>query len=254
MEEHALEVEKVRFYVADEADRRRSAPWYVRENAGSVYVGPSLLGGSLKLSFHKTGGSADGRDSQYGTTSRYVERLRAAGFWNFPRLARWSRPVPPLHGATQVASILFPTDFLRTPLPPPPPGKTKFALPIAPPGSALEVGLFYSRSVPQELEALFIGKGLTPLFFVPANAGQFVSVTARHVAFDPNSIPKFPLTAVPLGDGPHPGQTIDTASAIMLRDMPKDGGVVHLAEVTGLKVTRSEELMSTDEGGLDGIG
>ncbi len=134
-------IDKLRIFIIDEQDRPRSQSWYFKSKGNGVYIGPEKTGRALKLSFHTDNGRArDGRNSQWGLIKDYAEMEAQLGTPKLPPLARWKRPETPSVGVAQVASIMFPTDFLGGTIPPFKSGPKRIAVTLAPPRHAIEVG------------------------------------------------------------------------------------------------------------------
>jgi hypothetical protein len=122
-----------------------------------------------------------------------------------------------------VASILFPSDFLRGAIRAFKPGRTRFALPMAPPRHAIEVGVIYSLEDPPIIAAEMANAGITFLGHFHLPCGENVAVSACEVPFDPALIP--PLSALghglPLSGAPEPDKSIGNCGAVMLHAKPE---------------------------------
>lgn len=234
------EFDKIRFYVADEDGRARSAQWFVHSQGNHVYAAPKGLGGALKLSLHPIGGANDGCDCQFGHPRTHADYQTTRGFTPM-RPLRWARPPTPEHGALHVASILFPIDYLGAAPQPAEDGKPKLALPAAPPGHATEAGLFISRQLPSILEDGFIRAGGTPLIYMDLPNGEFVSLVVRYTASPDMSdaMSKMrTLPPVPLSGAPSPGESLE-GRVIIVGQLPSDGGPFQLIEAGPMTVSRS---------------
>lgn len=238
---------KFRFFIVDERNEPRSSCWVAHESAGSIYVSPRVTGGAMKLSFHRPGRSNDGCDSQYGFTNPYVRKENARTGQDLPMLARWTRSATPTDGYVQVASLVFPTDFLRGAIQhPPEPGKRKFAIPMAPPGAAIEVGLYYTRRATTDIESDFVGRGVTPLVWWELDDDEKVVLAAKQTPFNPELVPDFNNGNIqPLSGAPGGGESTDNLSAVLLFDAPTDRRPILLAEVNGLMVVNSSGTLGT---------
>lgn len=232
-----LTLDKLRFYIVDDNNRRRSDIWIVWVDNGSVYVSTKKLGGHSKLSIHPN--SVDGNTCQMGANMDYVQKEQANGY-GVPLPIRWSRPATPKQGAVCVASIRFPTDYLKAnigrPLPASPKKKIKFALPIAKPGHAVQVNILYSIEHPDLLEKQLISAGITTLGYWEFRSGEFVSVVARQVTFDPKILSE--LCKGITGQGwikLRPGETRENCHCV-LNNKPKDGEAILLLEINARKV------------------
>lgn len=231
--------DKIRFLVVDEDGDARSSAWFITCESGSLYLAPKALGSAMKLSLHPKGRSNDGHDCQFGLASRSMKRHRELGF-SPPPVMRWTRPTPPAVGALQVASILFPSDYLAEKLGRPQgDGKLKFAFPLPPPGHVIELGLFTHLQHPDQLEDALIRTGGTPISYHDLADGEFASLVARQTVIDPwKPFFKKPdhVTSRALGGAPAPGKTVQ-GRAMLISDAPKDGGAFVLAEAGTVTVT-----------------
>jgi hypothetical protein len=54
------------------------------------------------------------------------------------------------------------------------PGRKRFALRMAPPGHAIEVGAYYSREEPSTIKASLINAGSTPIGYMSLPGGETV--------------------------------------------------------------------------------
>lgn len=183
-------MDKCRIFICDDQDRIRSRCWYFQSSRDQVYMGPDVTGKTSKLSFHANDGSSrDGCDSQWGLTRAYAETELRSGTARVLKPVRWKRPTTPAVGAIQVASILFPTDFLRGTIPPFKPGRKRIALPLAAPGHAIEIGIFYSHDEPLVVKTNLSNIGGTTLGYISLSSGENVTIAARGVPFEPTAIP-----------------------------------------------------------------
>lgn len=235
------EIDKIRLFVADAENRARSDLWFIHSHGEHVYAAPQKLGGQLKLSLHPAGAAGDGCDCQFGHPRTHADLQVSLGFSPM-RPLRWNRPATPPTGAVHVVSILFPTDHLGFAPQPPNDGKTKLALPAAPPGQAVEAGLFISRQLPSSLEESFIKAGATPLIYMDLPNGEFVSLVVRHRPFINmrdtfNKLSKLPST--PLSGAPKVGETLD-GRLIIVGELPKKGEAFQLIEAGPMKITRTD--------------
>lgn len=229
-----LNTDALRFYIADEDGRPRSSLWRAFCHKDDVYVAPRILGGSLKLSIHRDG------NCQYGTTGPYFQKAKERGIEEFPSLTRWRRPPTPEAGAVHLASILFPTDFLRSTTVATP-TKLKFALPLAPPGHALEVMMFYANIEPSLAEQMLRDRGITAFSYMTLLCGEIAILAARQVPFEAEFIPDLKKAAGqmrPLLGAPALGEKMSGLHAVLMHKKPSDGEAVHLAEINGFTVGR----------------
>lgn len=229
-------IDKFRFFIRDDEDRRRSSVWFVHHRGNDVYVGAVGLGGRLKLSLHRD------QACQCGMVRSYREKLPLDGL-AATRPVRWNRPRTPERGAVHVASIFFPTDFLRGEGVTNDPGKLKFSLPMAPCGQATQVGLFYSFEQPAELEPRIVKQLTTPILYMTLPSEEYVSIVVRHVPFDSLQVPdlsKIGPKVRPLDGAPPPGGRIENAHAILYGDHFDGRPGFSIVEVNGLTVARAE--------------
>lgn len=229
-----LNTDALRFYIADEHDRPRSSLWRAFCHGDDVYLAPRKIGGALKLSIHRDG------NCQYGTTRHYVQKARAQGIDAFPPLARWRRPPTPESGAFHVASILFPTDFLRSRTIARP-TKLKFAIPLAPLGHAIEVMVFYASAEPSLAEQALRERGITAFSYMTLLCGEIAILAARQVPFEAEFIPDLKSMAGqmrPLLGAPALGEKMSGLHAVLMHKKPVDGEAIHLAEINGISVGR----------------
>jgi hypothetical protein len=238
-----FETDKARVFVIDEQGLARSRCWYFCSLRDAVYIGPDATGGTLKLSFHANDGcSRDGCNSQWGLPRDYAEEERQLGTPKLPPLARWKRPETPPTGFAQVASIMFPTGFLCGTIPPFKPGQKRIALPLAPPGHAIEIGIFYSREDPSTVKAGLSSAGGKSIGYMSLPGGEHVIVAAREVPFEAAAIPlAHGLESVghALSGAPKAGEVIDNCGAVLLLNRPADGEIVTLAEINGVTTKRN---------------
>jgi hypothetical protein len=228
-------IDKFRFYIRDETDRQRSSVWFAHHDGDDVYISVGTLGGHMKLSLHRD------QNCQFGMVRRYAQKLATEGLSGM-RPIRWARPATPERGAFHAASVFFPTDFLRSTGEMQRSHKLKFSLPMAPAGQAIEVGFFYSRETPASLEDRFIAQQATPLLYMSLPSGEFVSVVARPVLFDPKQIPDLQAAGPkmrPLDGAPAPGARMENLHAVLFDDHTDPIRVFRMIEVNGLNVMRT---------------
>jgi hypothetical protein len=234
-------IDKFRFGIVDTDGNSLSNVWFMQGEGQGVYVAPSGLGGSLKLSFHPPGMANDGCDTQFGHPRNYADQARTSGFSPM-RPIRWKRTPTPELGASHVASILFPTVYLKSAAQPPSDGKIRFGFLNAPAGSSIEFGLFLSKEHPSTLERKFIALGSNPVGYSDFPCGEFMSLVVREAdhralfegVFPPNGSPHL------LDGAPNVGETVD-ARMIVASEAPVLGSAFLLAEIGPIKVTRNAE-------------
>jgi hypothetical protein len=238
-----FEIDKCRIFISDEQDRARSQCWYIRSVKDHVYVGPEPTGNTSKLTFHaENGGSRDGCNSHWGLTRDYAEMEKLLGTPNLLKPARWKRPETPSVGVAQVASIMFPTDFLEGSIPPFKSGRKRIALPLGQPRHAIEIGIFYSREDPSTIRTEMNNAGGAFIGHMSLPGGENVVVAAREVPFETTAIPlasEWERVGPALSGAPKVGESIDNCGAVLLLDRPADGQVVTLAEINGITIERN---------------
>lgn len=232
-------MDKLRFFIIDEKNRRRSSVWDVFKNNDSLYVCPQNTGGSLKLSLHPD--AKDSKNSQMGIKNDYKLKIEAEGYFS-PNPVRWLRPVASITEVTKVASIFFPTDFLRSNIKdrkhPSSKKKIKFAIPIAKSGESVEINLFYTLNESEKIEKLLMENLFTLLGSFQLKNGERVLITARHVKFDSNLFPNLHTAKInPLPGAPKKGESFSNLHMILFSD-PKENHPIFLAEANGLTVKK----------------
>lgn len=223
--------DKLRFG-AKASDGRCSSSWIAIRRKSDVYLGVRSLSGKLKLTLHK-----DGR-AHIALTDNFYPQLRDEGVPLPPsrHFTRWRMPDVPDDGAVHVASVVFPSRFLR-PRPPLKPNETVFWEP-APELGALEVGVFYGR----QLATFASGSRLR--FWTRLGDGRVVMVAVRNTDADathvvdrlsrPNTM--YALSAALWNASP--GEAIASCAAFVWSDV-RDGQAVVIWEVTGLSIHRN---------------
>jgi hypothetical protein len=241
----SIEFDKLRLFIIDEQNRARSQFWYFCSWENGLYVGPELTGRTFKLSFHANDGpSLDGCNSQWGLTRDYREIERDLGTSNVPQPIRWKRPETPSVGTAHVASIMFPTDFLGGTINPFKSLKSdqkRFALPLAPSGHAIEVGIFFSFEDLLTIKDRMRNAGGTFISCVALPGGENVAVTARQIPFNPDRIPlasERGRVGWPSSGAPKVGEAIDNCGTILF-DRPAEGQPALLAEINGITIKRN---------------
>lgn len=226
-------LDKFRFHIESETGILHSSAWFAREAAGSLYIAPKGLGAAMKLSLHPKGTSRDGLDTQFGLTPDEARRQRAGGF-SPPQPLRWKRTPPPSNGATQIASIIFPSDYLQTPAEHiSARSKLKFALPMPPFGHAIEVGIFTTLLSPLPLEENFLRLGFTPMVcFELANSEAAILAARQTDLARWGSIVQPPTDGrpTPLNGMPEKGEQVE-ARCLVFSAPPEEGGIFLIAEL-----------------------
>lgn len=231
-------IDKFRFYVADDKGKKRSSVWFISFGKDdSIYIGPQSIGGKLKLSIHPIEKTKDRKNAQIGFKNDYAREARIKGF-NIFKAIRWSKPIPKKNEVIYIASIYFPTDYLKGEIKEALIGdkNTKFALQMANIGSAVEVDLLCSLAPISEMVKLSVDKKIVPIFGASFDSGENIIICARHVLFDPKLIPNLNNGKLcPLEGAPKPGTSIKNLNAV-LHSAPKDGERIFLAEINGIEM------------------
>ena len=149
----------------------------------------------------------------------------------------WYRKPAPEEDAFHVLSLIFPTDYLRLPLPEASYKKPVLFIQAAPPGKSIEVGFFSSREAyaTVELKFLQIGK---PLCRTTLGNGETLWVVIRETEFDRAVIPSEERWAE--SERFHDRQAfLDEGVQLdglmsMLWDLPKDGESLRVIEIGGV--------------------
>lgn len=129
-----------RFGVGDPRGRHSSVwkVWAARHTP-DVYITSRMLGGDMKASIHASG------QRHVGLTSTHISKATSTGAWSGGNrhFDRWEGGYDLGSGATLEYLLRFPTDHLRTfPLDEKQELASKW-IPAAPPGCAMEIGLFF---------------------------------------------------------------------------------------------------------------
>jgi hypothetical protein len=230
-----------------------STVWTAFGNRDDYYIGSRSFMGSQKVSLHTSG------ICRVALTSRQYDMLAEQGL---PQPAdraatKWQRPRTPRTGAAHVASIIFPTDYLR--IMDEPKGTRKkplFIFEPAPPGQAIEFGIFYSREDEAAMEERYrqIGQAIV---HTTLEGGEQVTVVARISSFDQAWLP------LPAQMNTTRGNIISRAVLDTSGDLPNltatlwnesgDGGTLKLVEIGGASLKRNPLGASLDTR-IDGCG
>lgn len=221
---------KLRFG-AKSPDGRCSMPWIAIRRKSDVYLGVRWLTGKLKLSLHQDGWAHIALDN------RFYPQLCNDGLPAPPSrcFTRWRMPDLPDKGVAHVASIVFPSPFLRHR------PSLRLTKPmfweLAPQQGALEVGLFYGRRL-----ATFAPPARLR-FWTRLSDGRVVMVAVRSTDFDDQVLDPlrrphktYPLSAE-FWNSP-PGEAIEDCSALLWSDV-KDGQAVVIWEISGVSISRN---------------
>lgn len=181
---------------------------------------------------------------RFALAEKYASRLATTEQVNPDRaLLKWRRPSTPERGAVHALTLAFPTDYLLARRPATMGTETKpvIALPPAPAGQALEVGLFYSREEPASLEEKLASAGL-PLGYNSLPSGEIVSIVLRNAPFTTDVTARLGARRLTLLNDELTkqaiGQSLDDLSAFLLNDPNKDG-FPKVTQVSGLRMTKA---------------
>jgi hypothetical protein len=227
-----------RFAVGD-PEHNYSTIWSAWGWGNEFYFGAVAMLGFTKISLHQTG------ECQVAIIKDKWEKLGREGL---PRpddraLTKWVQKPTPDSGAIHVASVLFPTDYLKSTKVPE--GTAKRPLTIltpAPPGKAVEVSYFYSREPAETLGPKF-AKLCIPLFRVTLDNGDSVSIVVRQTEFDKRFLPP-PEQMQRLSDTTNveipPGTETPNLTAAVWNDPVENGfGTLIVAEIGGVTLRRN---------------
>jgi hypothetical protein len=152
-----------------------STQWAAFGTSNEYYIGARHAMGSSKLSLHQSG------ICRVAMTEKHFHSLSGDGLTQPPdrALIKWKRAPTPDIGAAHVVSIIFPTEFLKSPNEPQgTPKKPLIIFGAAPPGKAVEIGFFYSREDSATLgpKLLEIGQ---PIICTQLDDREMITVVAR---------------------------------------------------------------------------
>ena len=234
--------EKIRFHVIDSENRQRSSDWIIWESNESVYLSAVTLSGLIKLSIHPSGVSDDGCDTQFGTTSNFWQNLRTRNNAESVPFHRWKRPYPLGNHICMIASISFPSAFLGNVVTKKKLSGRKLAFPLPAEGKALELALLSHRLNAADIEQALISKLYTPVICIALVSGENISIVCRYVEFPMSVNEMFSLDRAQsnwMGEPIEIGQSMENSHAIVIREYPKDGEPLLLAEINGFTLTRN---------------
>jgi len=152
----------------------------------------------------------------------------------------WDRKPAPEDDAVHVVSLIFPTDYLRLPLPEATYGEPFLPISAAPPGNAIEFAFFFSREAEATVEPKFLRVG-RPLVRTILDNGETVWVVAREMGFDQRAIPseerwtestRFHDKEAFLDEG----VGLENLTG-MLWNAPKDGERLQVIEISGIRAS-----------------
>jgi hypothetical protein len=221
---------------SDEAGH--SSPWTAFGTGNEYYIGARHAMGSSKISLHQSG------ICRVALTETHYNALPGDGLSQPPdrALVKWKRPPTPHIGGAHVASIIFPTEFLKLPEPQGTPKKPLIIFGAAPSGKAVEIGFFYSREAPATLESKLLQIG-HPIVCTTLDNGEMITVVARETDFDRTTLPsQDKLDNSPgriLSKRVHAIESEMTNLTGMFWNTPGDGGSLVLIEVGGMSLRRN---------------
>jgi hypothetical protein len=201
-------------------------------------MGARHVMGSSKISLHQSG------ICRVALTEKHDNALPGDGLTQPPDRAmiKWKRPPTPEVGTAHVASIIFPTEFLKLPQPQGTLKKPLIIFDAAAPGKAVEVGFFYSREEQATLEPKLLKIG-HPIVWTKLDNGEMITVVVREADFD--------RTVLPSQDtlDRSPGKILSKDVHAIKGEMrnltgtfwnePGDGGTLMLIEVGGISLRRN---------------
>lgn len=223
------------FYLCDSDDRRRSSTWKIKRTKDNVYISTEGFTGRMKLSLHPN------LVCQWGLVRNYHESNIANSKGSFEPI-RWQRKETPAEGALFVASITFPTKYLKGKFSDfKEKGKENFKFQIAPEGRSLSFGIFYSKEDPKTLEQKFMQRNMLPIFAFDLENGEYVSFVFQE------QIDRFALpdgfTRKVGGTEIEPilqvGETMSDCSAIFVGQRAVEGEPIELVEVNGFSISKN---------------
>lgn len=223
------------FYLCDSDGRRRSSTWKIKRTKDNVYISTEGFTGRMKLSLHPD------LVCQWGLVRNYHERNVSNSKGSFEPI-RWERKETPVEGALFVASITFPTKYLKGKFSDfKEKGKEHFKFQIAPEGCSLSFGVFYSKEDPETLEQKFIQRNMLPIFTFDLENGEYVSFVFQE-QLDRFALPD-DFTGKVGGTEIEPvlqvGETMSDCSAIFVGQRAVEGKPIELVEINGFSISKS---------------
>jgi hypothetical protein len=215
-----------------------SSPWTAFGTGNEYYIGARRAMGSSKISLHQSG------IGRVALTEKHFNALRGDGLIQPPgrALVKWKRSPTPDIGAVHVASIIFPTEFLKLPEPQATQKKPLIIFGAAPLEKAVEIGFFYSREDPATLEPKLLQIG-RPIVCTTLDNGEMITVVAREADFDRAVLPsQDKLDKSPgniLSKHVHAIESEMTNLTGMFWNAPGDGKTLMLIEVGGISLRRN---------------
>lgn len=153
---------------------------------------------------------------------------------------RWRRPITPSKGAVHVASVHFPTDFIKEwgqlKLKP---NKKAFIAGAASSGQSVEFMFFYSMKKEEEISEKLKSVGL-PLINIDFSSGEYVYIVVRYIEFI-HKLPSIEQWSLPHGaiSALEKGGSVDNVSAIYFNKV-EDGGCLHVINIQGISFTADD--------------
>jgi hypothetical protein len=222
---------RLRFAV-EGPDGRFSTAWATWEKNDTVYAAGRSIGGAIKISLHLP----DRGGYRVAYTKDFYAKVRD----RVPQreIVTWPRPEVSEKDVVLIASICFPTDFMRSG--PPPSSRNKKYLILGAPksGRAANVGFFLSRAGKEAIEAS-APKGHMPIVGWVFEDGTSISLVAWEREFDPGVLPKSgePLKgATVIGFGPIVPEGTGAHPTMMLFNEPGPGIPLQIIEVGGVSL------------------
>ena len=222
-------VERFRFGVGSDEDGYSSV-WLMCRDRNDVYLGIRDAMGMIKIDFHEDGncflmiGKEFHEDQNMGPGRALVA---------------WKRPKTKQGGVSHVASLVFPTGFLKGNLIVGKESKKILWIQPAPDGRAVEIGVFFTYEKPAIATNKYLG-GVTQIFSTKLLNGQNVLMAGQKIDFDSNRTrEKFSHMrgkAIRPELGLDPGESITNAT-FHFYNSPKDGETFWITEIGGLNVS-----------------
>jgi hypothetical protein len=222
---------RLRFAV-EGPDGRFSTAWATWEKNDTIYLAGRTIGGAFKVSLHPP--------EMGGYRLAYTKDFYAKVRDRVPQreIVRWPRPEIGEKEVVLVASICFPTDFMRSG-PPPSSRNRKYLILGAPQsGRAANVGFFLSRAGMKAIETS-APTGHMPIVGWVFEDGSSISLVAWESEFDPGVLPKSgePLNgATVISFGPIVSERAGSNPTMMLFNEPGTGVPLQIIELGGVSV------------------
>jgi hypothetical protein len=219
--------------VAQNSKGKFSSTWMFWGNRSDYYFGPKAALPALKISLHKNGVGYLAFEKAYHVALKEeaIELPRTSVQWKLPDADG---------RAVQVAAILLPAKFFSSPASSIETKKT-VVLGASDEGAA-EISLFYCRDYNDGIDAELRLYGQT-MFVTHLDDGRSFVIVAREVSYDPAIIPTTERTNAAkstlldknvLAGSQENYQNLNA----MFWDEPKDGGVLRIVDIGGVKFQR----------------